>query len=464
MGSGIRRWSVSLAAVALFLGVLPSSSTGESREVGKCEPRGRDDKCESTAILVDAEIRESRIYALGEPPVHIPRLRLLIAAGTDKRRHSTANLKVSAFDTATGVLKWTTVYDGPGHAGDTLSDVAASGDGTLVFVTGISPGADRSYEWATLAISTGTGEIKWVRRFGDGFPHQLFVFDESDMVLVKGFAGSSATFVAYDFESGKKLWTTTNDKHVGTIERHKQDLFVFQKSECENLPCPTDVELVRTAVDREGFHQVWSSITPHSYLYPAVEVGGARVFDVGVVQEDGDNTSRPAFYRTSSYTLSEGTLEWTKDRFVTSEFDPPDPVLAADPLHESVVVVASRAPARVELTAYEADTGDVKWTQLFPRGDAGRVDLTALEASSASFFATGSVNDVANEHQAITTIALDPSSGSQQWVARYKEYPEEIRYPRGVLQAREKRLQVLLTGNEDGISSGLWVGLAVYRI
>src|SRR5690242_254842 len=62
-----------------------------------------------------------------------------------------------AYNTATGAKLWEARYDGPGHAEDIGRSLAASPDGTKVFVTGSSFGSGSNGDFATVAYNAATG-------------------------------------------------------------------------------------------------------------------------------------------------------------------------------------------------------------------------------------------------------------------------------------------------------------------
>jgi outer membrane protein assembly factor BamB len=73
-----------------------------------------------------------------------------------------------AYDAATGAEMWVSRYDSAGYE-DYGQAVAASPDGTKVFVTGSSTDADAHRDYATLAYDAGTGGQLWLSQYGDPF-------------------------------------------------------------------------------------------------------------------------------------------------------------------------------------------------------------------------------------------------------------------------------------------------------
>jgi WD40 repeat protein len=67
-----------------------------------------------------------------------------------------------AYDATTGALLWKARYKGPGHSYDAATSLAASPDGTKVYVTGYSwQGASYDYDYVTLAYEAASGDVLW---------------------------------------------------------------------------------------------------------------------------------------------------------------------------------------------------------------------------------------------------------------------------------------------------------------
>jgi DNA-binding beta-propeller fold protein YncE len=125
-----------------------------------------------------------------------------------------------AYDAHTGVRLWLADYDGPANGYDAPTAIAASPDGSLVFVTGRSFGGVTGTDYATVAYSTSTGNTMWVSRSasdGAGFdrPTALVVAPDGATVIVTGeLAGPTGPdygTIAYDASSGDELWRAIYD-------------------------------------------------------------------------------------------------------------------------------------------------------------------------------------------------------------------------------------------------------------
>jgi outer membrane protein assembly factor BamB len=72
-----------------------------------------------------------------------------------------------AYAARNGAIRWTARYQGPDTGGLTFPhDLAASPDGARVYVTGESPAASGALQFATVAYDAATGAVAWVARYG----------------------------------------------------------------------------------------------------------------------------------------------------------------------------------------------------------------------------------------------------------------------------------------------------------
>jgi len=122
----------------------------------------------------------------------------------------------AAYDAAGGGELWTARYDGPDHLLDRATAIAVSPDGLKVFVTGFSTRKSYHYTaWATAAYDTATGSQLWVRRLtgpvnNDNEARALAVSPDGTKLFVTGFSsyatGYDGTTVAYAVATGTRLW------------------------------------------------------------------------------------------------------------------------------------------------------------------------------------------------------------------------------------------------------------------
>lgn len=97
------------------------------------------------------------------------------------------------YDPATGRQLWVRRYAGPGKSGDRSAGIAVSPDGQIVFVTGTSTLRQSGYAFATIAYSASTGRQLWLRRHdGSGDyadARALAVSPDGKTVFVTGYSG-----------------------------------------------------------------------------------------------------------------------------------------------------------------------------------------------------------------------------------------------------------------------------------
>ena len=123
-----------------------------------------------------------------------------------------------AYDAATGDLQWARRYNGASNGNRGANSVAASPDGTAVFVTGSShSGSATGYDYATVAYDAATGDQLWVKRFtgpgsGDDQAYSVAASPDGTAVFVTGYSSGTSVgqvgyaTVAYNAATGDKLW------------------------------------------------------------------------------------------------------------------------------------------------------------------------------------------------------------------------------------------------------------------
>ena len=152
-----------------------------------------------------------------------------------------------AYDAATGAQEWAKRYDSHGY--DYVEDMATSPDGATVFVTGEGDGGPTLYDFTTLAYSASTGAPLWKRSY-DGPRHMndlaysIAASPDGSSVYVTGRSlGTSATGVdyatlAYDAATGANLWTEryngsgngVDEAHGLAVSPHGSKVFVTGQS------------------------------------------------------------------------------------------------------------------------------------------------------------------------------------------------------------------------------------------
>jgi len=107
-----------------------------------------------------------------------------------------------AYAAANGAIRWTARYQGPVSGGLTIpEDLAASPDGARVYVTGHSPAPGGQDQFATVAYDAATGAVAWVARYGHATKNSagegVAVTPDSSKVYVTGDTATYGTTIGY---------------------------------------------------------------------------------------------------------------------------------------------------------------------------------------------------------------------------------------------------------------------------
>jgi hypothetical protein len=118
-----------------------------------------------------------------------------------------------AYATGTGARLWLRRYNLPLNDDDVAESVAASPDGSKVFVTGHSVSSTGGVDYLTLSYDSVTGITNWVKRLdsatnGFDFARAVAVTPDASTVVVTGELDGDYDTVAYDAVTGTKQWET----------------------------------------------------------------------------------------------------------------------------------------------------------------------------------------------------------------------------------------------------------------
>jgi DNA-binding beta-propeller fold protein YncE len=120
--------------------------------------------------------------------------RLFVTGSSSGSPAGTADFATVAYATVSGAVLWSRSYPPPATSTGASGAVAAgvSPDGTLVFVTGASPGSrPKSTNYTTIAYDTATGHTSWVARYRGrqdfGVASSLAVSPTGQAVFVTGY-------------------------------------------------------------------------------------------------------------------------------------------------------------------------------------------------------------------------------------------------------------------------------------
>jgi DNA-binding beta-propeller fold protein YncE len=102
----------------------------------------------------------------------------VIVTGYSNGAGSGTDYATIAYDAAAGARQWLSRYNGPGNSTDTPQAIAVTPDGHKVLVTGRSYGDPNDFlDYATVAYTTAAGAQRWASRYNG--PGVNFPIDEA---------------------------------------------------------------------------------------------------------------------------------------------------------------------------------------------------------------------------------------------------------------------------------------------
>ena len=291
-----------------------------------------------------------------------------------------------AYNPVTGARLWTASYRSPAGA-NLASAIAVSPDGSKVFVTGASAGG-----YATVAYAAATGAMLWTARYsgpaGGATPAAVAVSPDGSTVFVTGNAattGSGLAYatVAYAAATGATLWTAS--------------------------------------------YGIAGGISVADSL--AVSPDGSTVFVTGIASE----TSGVRGWATIAYAAATGAQLWVARYNGPVDKGGVARSVAVSPDGSTVVVTGSATQASgagYATLAYAAATGATRWTALyngpFGAGPDTSAYSVAVSPDGSKVFITGASEASSTEAlTAYATVAYDAATGATLWVARYNGPAEQ---------------------------------------
>jgi hypothetical protein len=303
---------------------------------------------------------------------------------------------------------WTRIYDGPAHARDTAYDVAASPDGSRVFVTGASFSENDGYDYETVAYEA-SGARLWAARF-DGPTHQD---DEARAVGVSP-DGTTVFVTGFGFDgAARQIYTNAYHASTGAVEWQSSFGAALSWDSAFDLEASSDGSIVVVAG--------WTS--------------------------RGSGT----FPRTVALDQATGDLLWAKRRGPDGTFDEIVQDVVISPDASTVFVVGTGSTDFGNSTdgfamAYDAATGHRRWVLVYDGHDHLRDGSLGIAVSP-----DGSMVYVATESESATTAfdyvtsAYDAVTGSPLWTNRWNGTSHDVDQP-SAIEISPDGTTVLVTG------------------
>jgi dienelactone hydrolase len=370
-----------------------------------------------------------------------------------------------------GAVLWTRRYNGPGNAYDNAQSLAASPDGTRIFVTGWSWNAGTGYDYATFTYDAASGAALWARRYngpGNGADEAKSIASSPDgsRIFVTGNsigAGTDSDYatIAYDAATGTVLWAKryngpgNNSDEANSIAASPDGSSVFVTGHSYG-GLGTGYDYATIAYDAATGTVLWArrytgpGNATDGALSVATSAVGSRVLVTGL---SGFGTSFDSV--TIAYDGATGFVVWARrfngpangqdaGRSVTTSLD-----------GSRVFVTGYSAGAHFFLPdfatiAYDATTGAVLWARLYNGPGDGYDAAWSVAASpdGSSVFVTGQSYGAGMDYD-YATIAYDAATGAVRWAGRYigRTYSDDYAYAVAVSPDGTK---VFVTGQSSG--------------
>jgi outer membrane protein assembly factor BamB len=284
---------------------------------------------------------------------------------------------LAAYDTATGSRIWQRIYGTEADRVGAANDVAVSGTGKRVFITGHRVTyvlGNSDYDFATTAVAAGTGKRLWTRTY-DGplsddvdSAQEVVTTSDGGLVFVTGNSAdlngqAASTTIAYDGVTGERLW-------------------------------------------RKTFSPGWGNGV-------AIDPAGTTVFVTGI-----------SGFKTIALDASTGLRIWARGLSASTDDGAFGYDVAVTP-DGAVVVVSGEEGNALTTIAYDAATGAPLWQKRYQgpggysqaralsiTGDGARVVVAGFDAVLVGDTINGSSFDLA-------TLAYNVDTGSRSWLRRY---------------------------------------------
>jgi PQQ-like domain len=389
-----------------------------------------------------------------------------------------------AYDAVTGLKLWDRRYDGTGGFDDIVSYVAASPDGTTVFVSGSSPGPLGIDDFLTIAYDAATGNIRWLRRYdapahGVDDPSALTTSPDGTQLFVTGSSQGSLgdddyATIAYDTATGATRWLRRYDGPAHG-EDTAQSVVITPDSATVIVTGSSDRDPRRYRDDYTTIAysaSTGSSLWLQRYKSPldgsnfpwsmAVSEEGTKVFVTGAA--DWQDALYGSDYATVAYDTSTGSELWVA-RYDNLLSDTPYSIAVSPDDHQVVVTGYSDSFGTSDVdfatVAYDTATGTQQWVSRYD-GPTHYYDFAYdLVFSGSEVFVTGSSEDSGTGRGDYATVAYDAASGALDGVKRYDGPAHDSDWSYSV-EASPDGSRVYVSGASTGVGTGYDIATIAY--
>jgi hypothetical protein len=336
-----------------------------------------------------------------------------------------------AYDAATGERVWKKHFTGTGEGRDTILGIALSPDDGVLFVTGTSEAPNGQTHIRTIAYEAASGLVRWSQKFRDvvGNPRAIAASPDGSAVFVTGSSMGAdgrrqMVTIAYQAANGRQEWVAGYDG-VGVRTDFGVALAVGPSSTRVFVTGiraggPDQTDYVSIAYRTSDGSAVWTRIYngpasgPDDPSALALSSDGAKVFVTGRSKAETHD------YATVAYDAGSGDTLWVRRYDGMAQGDDSFDVASIG----NAVFVTGRSIGistsyDVATVAYDASTGRRLWGDRYDGPDGGFDGGTALATSpdGGTIFVAGGASSGGTSD--FLTIAYAADSGQELWDAQY---------------------------------------------
>lgn len=341
-------------------------------------------------------------------------------------------------DLTAGRQLWAVRYDGT-NLSDSAYGLGIRPDGSAVYVTGGSVGADRNDDFATIGYSLRRGRELWTSRYdgpagGSDFALDLAVDPFGDRTYVTGESGEEENdsfpydyaTVGYDTQTGAQAWSQSYNGPFGgsdtalAVAASSGKAFVTGYSAG---PAEGTIDAATVAYDGSSGAQLWvaraDQLGCDSTRGTAIAASpdGFRVFVTGMATCDPEADN----YLTLAYHAATGAELWSAQYNGPARAQDYTVDIGVSPDGSLVFVTGNSVGARgfdYATIAYDSDSGSERWVARYEgpgHNDFARALDTAPDGGAV--YVTG-YSDGRETGDDYTTVAYEATTGSKQWASR----------------------------------------------
>lgn len=348
--------------------------------------------------------------------------------------------------------------------------LAVSPDGSRAFVS--TEAASEAGDVLTVAHDTATGARLWTAVFGspvsDSQAKSIAVSPDGTKVFVTGFnrVGTTSAMVCYDAATGTRLWAAMVTipgaaTRAGSVAVSPDGTKVFVTGTART---GTTTAYATVAYDTTTGTQLWAAryagpASDSQAVSVAVSPGGSKVFVTGASL---GRTGQFA-YATIAYRAATGTRLWAA-RYTDGNRGGGATGLAVSHSGQVYVSGTDRTLHGIQAyatVAYNPRTGHQLWLARY--NGLGEVNSdTAITVTGTQVFVTGQSKNPATGSYDYATVAYSAATGKQRWTARYSGGRESVGLP-AAITAGPHGSEVVVTGAIAVAAAGAQYATVAYR-